>query len=67
MFDPDFLKTEKEWDEIKKEIIGDYFEQLAAQREQSEEGEQSEQSEVEVSNLCSVSWYSFKRRIRSKT
>ena len=67
MFDPDFLKTEKEWDEIKKEIIGDYFEQLAAQREQSEEGEQREQSEVEVSNLYSVSWYSFKRRIRSKT
>jgi len=57
VLDPDFLKTEREWDEIKKEIIGDYFEQLAAQQQQSEEGEQqSDQSEVEVS-VCCVSWF----------
>ena len=49
MYDPEFLKSEQEWDEIKKEIIGDYFEQLAAEQDQSEVEEQSDQSEVEVS------------------
>jgi hypothetical protein len=57
VYDPEFLKSEQEWDEIKKEIIGDYFEQLAAEQDQSEVEEQSDQSEVEVSFVVCNIWF----------
>jgi pre-mRNA-splicing factor CWC22 len=36
-FDPEFTKTEQEWEEIKKEILGDY--KLPEQQQQEQEPE----------------------------
>lgn len=38
-FDPNFAQQEAQWDEIKKEILGEYFENLNKAAEQEEEEE----------------------------
>lgn len=51
-FDPLFESKESEWDEIRKEIVGDYFQQL---EQQSEESEQSDENDNEVVSVLSSS------------
>lgn len=51
MYDAQFEKNEQEWDEIKKEIVGDYFEQLNADQEPNSAEDSPPLSEaIEVSH-----------------
>lgn len=45
-FDENFAQKEAEWDEIKKEIVGDYFEQQQAMAEAQDQ--QSEEDSAEI-------------------
>ena len=49
-FDSNFAQKEQEWDEIRKEIVGDYFEQLE-QPSEDEAKQSDENDEIVVSSV----------------
>ena len=51
-FDPNFAQQEAQWDEIKKEILGEYFENLNQAQEEADKSEENPTAIDRVNVSC---------------